>query len=436
MNRRSVAAVLGDVIATGTPVAVVAIDLDHFKEVNDTAGHAAGDMLLRTVGSRLAGCVRPNDIVGRIGGDEFIVLLIGVGEADIARAVTERIRAALHKPVPHGDRMLRLGATLGVALAPVDAATPDLIMRAADEALLRAKRDRRGTIGFADRKDAVQITRAVAIVRAFDESCSGDAIAGVSAHLQPIISLRAAADGPIEVLAFEALARWSHPELGQVSPGELLSVIGPERTARLGAAVRDDALRTLAELRAAGLTEARIALNLSAGEVMRADIALDIEAQVHRAGLSLDTVEIEITEEVLLDRVSDRTLEQLASLRGRGAKLMLDDFGTGTSGLSQLLRLPLDAVKLDKTFVQRLGADRRAEEIVRATMSLARGLGLDVIAEGVETPQQAARLRALGCDVAQGFLFARPMPRAALETWLVDAARRPAEPATPIVKRA
>ncbi|MBL8702137.1 MAG: EAL domain-containing protein [Alphaproteobacteria bacterium] len=418
MNRRAITTALGEALTRGTPVAVIVVDLDHFKEVNDAAGHAAGDALLRAVAARLIECVRPGDIVGRIGGDEFTVFLMGVGDVATARIVADRMRDSLHRPVIHGDRTLRLGATLGVAVAPLDADTPEVILRAADEALIRAKRESRGTIGHASRGDADRITRAAAIIGAFDASCTETGITGISAHLQPIISLRVDPEAGIEVLSFEALARWSHPTLGQISPGEFLPVIGPERTARLGAAVRDDALRILADLRARGLTGARVALNLSAGEVMRPDIALEIEAQVQAAGLSLDAIEIEITEEVLLDRVSDRTLEHLAALRGRGAKLMLDDFGTGTSGLSQLLRLPLDAVKLDKTFVQRLGVDDRAAEIVRATMSLARGLGLEVIAEGVETEQQAAHLRTLDCDAAQGFLFARPMARTALEAWL------------------
>jgi EAL domain-containing protein (putative c-di-GMP-specific phosphodiesterase class I) len=167
-----------------------------------------------------------------------------------------------------------------------------------------------------------------------------------------------------------------------------------------------------------------VALNLSSAEVLGADALTQFEEQVERAGLSLGSVEIEITEEVLLDRVSDRTLKHLVDLRDRGARLVLDDFGTGHSGLSQLLRLPLNGLKLDKRFVQRLGVDPRAGEIVRATLSLAHGLGLDVVAEGIETEEQAATLRTLGCGVAQGFLFARPMPPDALRAWLKQIASR------------
>lgn len=199
-------------------------------------------------------------------------------------------------------------------------------------------------------------------------------------------------------------------------------MLGPERTNRLSAVVRQQALAAAAAFRAAGLLQARVALNLSASEVTSPDVVSVITDEVDRAGLSLAAIEIEITEDMLLDRISSRTLDQLAALRGRGARLVLDDFGTGNSGLAQLLRLPLDGLKLDKRFVQRLGTDKRAGEIVRASVSLAHGLGMSVVAEGVETERQAAMLTALGCDAGQGFLFARPMDAASLRTWLASEA--------------
>jgi EAL domain-containing protein (putative c-di-GMP-specific phosphodiesterase class I) len=186
--------------------------------------------------------------------------------------------------------------------------------------------------------------------------------------------------------------------------------------------VREQALASFAALQTSGLADARVALNLSVAEVSRADIVPQIKEQLERAGLSPRHVELEITEEVLLDRVSNHTLDQLAGLRKQGARLLLDDFGTGTSGLAQLLRLPLDGVKLDKQFIQRMADDTRAEEIVRGAVSLAHGLGLEVVAEGVETEQQAVLLRALGCDAAQGFLFAQPMPADLLKRWLRERA--------------
>jgi EAL domain-containing protein (putative c-di-GMP-specific phosphodiesterase class I) len=251
------------------------------------------------------------------------------------------------------------------------------------------------------------------VLRAFerDTGLSGEP-KSAAVHLQPIIRLD---DGSVQ--AFEALVRWRHPSLGDVPPGELLPLLGPQRAARLGRAVRRKALEAIAGLHANGLPRVRVALNFSAGEVARDELVDELLHDTKAAGLSLCAVEIEITEEVLLDRVSERTLEGLASLQAQGARLVLDDFGTGNSGLSQLLRLSLNAIKLDRRFIARLGSDARAEEIVRATVSLSRGLGLEVVAEGVETEQQKIIARRLGCDTAQGYLFARPMPPCALREW-------------------
>ena len=417
-NRRLAMSALADMTAQSTPVAVIPIDLDHLKEVNDSRGHAAGDALLQVAANRLKQAVRPGDIVARIGGDEFVTLLTGVTDRDVVAAVTERISNSLSHPVQFGPGQLQLGATLGVAIVPEDVASHEMALRVADEALLRAKKQRRGSIGRASQEDTRDLLRAAAIVRAFDaDAAGGDSFKGATVHLQPIVTLSSASGIPA-VVGVEALSRWYHPDVGDVPPDELIPAIGLNRTSHLGQEIRRLALVAFAELRTMGPANTYISLNLSAAEVYRADIALHITEQVERAGLSLRSLQIEITEEVLLDRVSNRTLDQLAALRGRGARLVLDDFGTGTAELARLLRIPLDGLKLDKQFVQRLGKDTRAEEIVRATLSLANGLGLDVVAEGVETDEQAAMLRALGCQFAQGFLFGKPMPPARLRKWL------------------
>ncbi len=425
-NRRAAMASLAAAIATGRPVAVIAVDLDHLKEANDAEGHAAGDALLRAVAERLRLVVRAEDVVARMGGDEFAAILIGVADTARALEVAERMREALHRPVLHGGRALRLGATLGVAMAPLDADGPEAVMRAADEAMVRAKRDARGGIGRASRADNDRVARAAAILRAFEADDATEGTPGVATHLQPILALRRPGPGGAAngwaVQSVEALARWHHPvlgpALGEVPARDVLEAIGPARAARLGRSVRRKALAAVAALRAGVAPGLRVALNLSASEVVRPDVILLVEQQAEEAGLPVSALEVEITEEALLDRVSDRALDQLAGLRRRGARLVLDDFGTGNAGLAQLLRLPLDAVKLDRRFVQRLGADLRAEEIVRATISLAHGLGLEMVAEGVETAEQAAALRALGCDAVQGFLFAKPMTAEALRDWL------------------
>ena len=417
-NRRTIMQKVDELSQAGTPVVAIAVDLDFFKETNDGEGHAAGDAVLLATAQRLKAAIRNVDMVARLGGDEFVVLLIDVVDRPTALLIAQRICTSLHVPVEFGGKQHRVGATLGLALSPGDVDQGDKVVRVADEALMRAKRERRGSVGIAVDGDAAKLTTSSTILRLFD-SCihSHDVIEGASVHLQPIVTL--VRDGSVPaIIAIEALARWEHPTVGNIAPAELFAIIGPERTVQLGQIVRAQALAAFRALREFGLSGARLALNLTAGEVMRADTALNLAEQVETAGLFLNDIRIEITEEVLLERVSNRTLDQLAALRGRGAQLVLDDFGTGNSGLAQLLRLPLDGMKLDKQFVNRAGTDRRAEEIIRATMSLAQSLRLDVVAEGIETEQQASTLHALGCSSAQGYLFGPPMPPDVLKTWL------------------
>jgi diguanylate cyclase (GGDEF)-like protein len=419
MNRGAFAAAVGRHIAAAPAegrLAVVAVDLDWFKETNEAQGQEAGDAVLCAVAERLRRATRDGDAVGRLGGDEFAVAVHGLPDEAAAEALAQRLRAALHEPVAHQGRMLRVGATLGLALADaggVGPASAEQLLRAADAALGRAKRTDRGSVARFSAEDEVRASREAAILRALDAWPPP----GIHAALQPQIRL---SDGSLA--GFEALARWEHPVLGRIGPVEFLPLA--ERAGslpRLGSAVRAAAFATFRQLRGGALPGAqpvRIAVNVSAAELAVAGFARSLEREMTDAGLAPDSVEIEITEEVLLDRVSDSTRDRLAALRGRGARLALDDFGTGYSGLNQLLRLPLDAIKLDRCFVRGLGIDRRAEEIVRATIALAHGLGLEVIAEGVETEEQLERLREVGCDMVQGFLLARPMVPAELTAWL------------------
>ena len=417
-NRRTAIEAIDELSRTGTPFTAIAIDLDFFKETNDSEGHDVGDAVLRAAAERLQLAVRQGDVVARLGGDEFAVLLVGITDPAVAYVIAQRICESLHVPVEFRGKQHRAGATLGLALYPHDVSEGGKAFRLADEALIRAKRDRRGSIGLAVQEDAAKLSTGIAIMRAFEASVQGpDMIVGANVHLQPIVSLPR--DGSVPaLLSIEALTRWSHPTVGAVPADDLFPMIGPERAVALSQIVRTKALVAFRSLRDGGLEGTRLALNLSASEVVRADIALNLVEQVAWAGLSLHDIEIEVTEEVLLDRVSSRALDELATLRNRGARLVLDDFGVGNSGVAQLLRLPIDCLKIDKRFVQRLGLDDRAEEVIRTMISLAHSLGHTVIAEGVETVQQANLLRGFGCSAVQGFLFAQPMAVEDLQTWL------------------
>ncbi len=412
-NRKTIIEVITAAVTAQEPLAVIAIDLDHFKETNDAAGHAAGDALLRAAGKRMQEIVRSNDVVGRIGGDEFVILLRGELDKTRAGLVAERIRVALHLPVSHGNGMLRLGATLGVALVPGDAETGEFALRVADEALVRTKRSGRGRVGWACREDGTRAAREAVVIRSLHQLAHG-ALPGLTAHFQPIVDLRSGV-----IVAVEALARWECGELGQVPPDEFFSVaarIG--LAAQLSEVARDQALAGYVRLRREGLKVGRLALNFSAAELLQEGVVLQLERQCADLGLDLDAVTIEITEDALLARVASTTISRLVALRGSGAKIALDDFGIGTSGLAQLLRMPLDELKLDRTFTRNLGMDGRAERIVEGTIRLADSMGMSVVAEGIEDETQARKLRDLGCNLGQGWLYARAMSEDDLRDWL------------------
>lgn len=423
LNRRALVAALDRAIAAGSRLATIAIDLDHFKEANERAGHAGGDALLRAAGARLRAVVRAQDIVGRIGGDEFVVFLLGIeGEAEL-RSIVERLRIVLHEPVEVDGRLLPMGATLGVAVCPEDADDAETLLRLADDALVRAKQERRGTVRRASREDAEQLHVAREVRLMLDRLAGDGRPEGLGTVFQPIVALDGRAPAPI--LGMEALARWTHPRLGPVAPDRLFAA-APDRASavRLGRLVRRSALAEFAALRAEASAGLRLAVNLAPAEVFDEGFADSLLVDLGATGTSPADLCLEITEEVLLERVSDRALAGLVALRARGACLALDDFGTGTSGLAQLLRLPIDVVKVDRRFVRELDREHKAREIVRATIALARSLGLRVVAEGVETAEQARILTELGCSYAQGHFFARPMDLDRLRAWLATGGHR------------
>ncbi|MDW8341902.1 MAG: EAL domain-containing protein [Geminicoccaceae bacterium] len=431
-NRRAVIAALERAIAAEVRLAAVSIDLDHFKEANEEGGHAAGDAILRAVAERLRAILRAEDIVGRLGGDEFVVFLLRIERREALDPIVDRIRAALHEPVEFEGRLHRVGATLGVALCPEDTRDPELLLRLADEALLRAKHEQRGTIGRVTRDDVLKVELETRL--RLDLARESGRLEGLSVALQPILVANPArrSDQRPGVFGFEALARYVHPTLGPIAPATLFSAACEARVvARLGREARRVAIAAFAALRPYAPPDVRLFLNLSQPELFDRTLPGELVRALEAAGLGPAALGLEVSEEALLERVSEERLRPLIALREAGALLVLDDFGTGTSGLAQLLRLPFDLLKLDRRFVRALGQDPRAVEIVRATLGLARAIGARVVAEGVETEEQLRILRELGCDLAQGFLLAQPMEPAELRNWLAGAARRPPLPALP-----
>ena len=385
-------------------IAVILLDLDRFKVINETLGHAAGDRLLVAVGQRLLNSLRPGDTVARFGGDEFALVLDPVAGAEEAHRIAERIGAELHAPFPLNGRDWFVSASFGIALAQPGRGTPEELLREAEIAMVRAKGDPARRQFLFEPSMSDQTLERVDLENDLRAALDHDEL---RLHYQPILSL---ATG--HVIGFEALVRWQHPKRGLVPPlafiplAEESGLIVP-----LGRWVLSEACAQ-AELwnrdRAEDELPLFVSVNLSARQFTKGEIIEDIGMTLARTGLEADALELEITESVLMDQ-TEAGIRTLRDLRGLGVRLVLDDFGTGYSSLSYLKHLPLDTIKIDRSFVAGIesAADR---SIVDAVIALAHGLGIGVVAEGIETQAQSDRLREMGCDFGQGYLFSRPVP--------------------------
>jgi len=380
-------------------VAVLFIDLDRFKAVNDSLGHPAGDRLLMTIADRLRATTRPNDMVARFEGDEFTVLCANVGDESGARAVAARLVDAISKPVLLAEGEVFVTASVGIAMAGVDLDTPETLLRNADAAMYRAKesgRDRTECFETAEHTQAVRHFRtANDLRRALDRD-------ELHLHYQPIVRLEDA-----NVTGFEALIRWEHPERGLVGPGEFIDLA--EETGLvvpIGAWVLETACKQLVRWHQRG-ADLSMSVNLAARQLAEPGLVDEFAHILAATGVRPDRMWLELTESALMHD-AEATISSLRALRELGVHLAVDDFGTGYSSMAYLKRFPVSSLKIDRAFVDGLGRDAEDSAICAAVVNLAHSLGMRAVGEGVETTEQLNELRALGCEYGQGFLFGRP----------------------------
>jgi diguanylate cyclase (GGDEF)-like protein len=386
-------------------VSLLFIDLDNFKSVNDSLGHGIGDTLLTAMSVRLRDVVGPDAVLARFGGDEFIVVLQG-GDA---LGTAERLREAVRKAVVVDGTELFVAASIGVSVNDREGVTAADLLRDADAAMYRAKARGRDCVeAFAPGSHETTVLA----LRTAAELRRGVERGEVVPYFQPIVELTSG-----HVVGFEALARWLHPERGLLTPDQFLPMA--EETGlveEIGASILEDALSQFARWRARDLPFARghLSVNVGTRQVVDPAFARLVADLLAQTGIPADSLWLEITETALLADVKASTVA-LRNLRSLGLHLVVDDFGTGYSSLTYLKRFPVEALKIDKSFVAGLGLDSEDTTIVEAVVNLGHSFGIAVIAEGLETPLQLSRLRELGCDRGQGYLFGRPRPASIVE---------------------
>jgi len=392
---------LADAAGKGRSIALCMIDVDHFKDINDRFGHSTGDVVLREVSARLRSALGADDLVGRMGGDEFAVLLVEGEDEACAKRTIQRIADRVMAPFTVERQDVPISLSIGIAAFPQHGGTARDLMAAADLAVYRAKHDGRGRPVFFDislRQEAERLYRLI-----------GRVAAGLEAgefrpHYQPILDLRTG-----QLIGFEALARWYHPERGILAPASFLEALEvPDIAQAVTRTMLDGVVRDLVRWSGRDIP-AHVSINVTSFDLRRPDFASEVVAKLASNDLSSRQLAIEVTETTVLSRDSGRIAQTLAELRRLGFSVGLDDFGTGFASLSHLLRLPVDSLKIDRSFVDDLEVSPKTAAVVQSLVSLAAALHLDIVAEGVETRSQLDLLRAMGCHLVQGYLVAKPM---------------------------
>jgi diguanylate cyclase (GGDEF)-like protein len=409
-NRRALTRRIEAELGAGRPSALLLIDLDGFKELNDTLGHQVGDTLLEQLGARLGASVGRDDFFARLGGDEFALVIGGCADVATATAAGERMRATLEAPFILDDIPMQIDASVGLALYPEHAATAVELLKRADIAMYQAKRDRSGISAYREERDEHSRDRLVLL----GELRTGIPRGELELHYQPQVDL---ATGRLSGL--EALVRWQHPVHGRLMPPAFLPAV--EQTS-LMRPFTEHVIAAALDRAAAWVGSALdvpIAVNVAAANLLDNTFPETVDRLLREAGIAADRLCVEVTENAVMAD-TERTVAVLARLRELGVRISIDDFGTGHSSLARLKQLPVDELKIDKDFVFHMDEDDRDAAIVEAAVTLGRRLNLSVVAEGVETPAARERLQALGCDHAQGFLVSRPLPALELEAWAAE----------------
>ncbi|WP_353641887.1 EAL domain-containing protein [Mesorhizobium sp. WSM2239] len=400
-------------------LAVVQIDLDRFKQINDTLGHAAGDYVLVVTAQRMRDSCRASDLCVRLGGDEFVMILNGAGATEDINMVAKRILECINEPISFQGATIHPGASAGIAVYPVDADNAADLLVHADLALYSAKKLGGGAFSFFSeelRRELEHRKQLEADLKA------AIALESFSVYYQPQVSI---SNGTIT--GVEALVRWKHPERGMVSPGEFIPVAEKSGLmAEIGRIIVRKAINEAAEWHRAGIGFGRIAINVSGSELRENDFDSFLFETLERAGLPPEKLSLEIVESVILDDEKTGIAAKLRHIRSAGVHLELDDFGTGYASLSHVNPNEIDRLKIDRRFVQNINSNGDNSKIVRAITELARGLGISIIAEGAETEAELDSLVSIGCDQVQGYHIAFPMPDDKAREWLMSRApKRP-----------
>jgi diguanylate cyclase (GGDEF)-like protein/PAS domain S-box-containing protein len=386
----------------GDSLSILYIDCDNFKNINDSRGHSIGDDYLRSVARRLRDSIASPDLVVRMGGDEFLVVTRHYGLEPDSAAIAERVAAALKKPVRLGEATYSATTSIGMSVYPRDATTMSELLRSADIALYEAKARGRDNVQMFDAAMNKRVHTRLALEQDLRSAVYRDAI---EIQLQPIVDIRSG-----RLVSFEALARWNDPRHGPVPPLAFIEVAeASDLIVELGECVLRNVARQIAAWQRAGLKPVPIAVNVSAKQLKRSNLPERMVAIAHEFDIAPHQLEVELTESVAMQD-SEQHVTKLHALRDLGVRVSVDDFGTGYSSLAYLRNLPIDYLKIDRTFVRDMNVDRNDAAIVRAIISMAQSLHLGTVAEGIETHEHASQLLALGCTTGQGYFFSKPMP--------------------------